>query len=272
MILEYPQSPPPNPQSLLLASANAVLSVVLAPRCAACQSMLSRPLAGPICQNCWHAVRLITPPVCDGCGDPLPSGQGIGAAPPRCLRCSHVSRAIDRGRAVGEYQGALRLIIHAMKYDGRRSAARNLGMLMRKRGWDVLEGVDGVVPVPLHPARERARGFNQAAELARNLGLPVWAVLRRIRPTVPQVELPEPQRHANVLGAFIVNERNWWPTLSKAPRPTLSRACVLLVDDVSTTGATLEACARVLKGAGAREVRALTAARVVRRQFAQRLP
>jgi ComF family protein len=254
------------------SAANAVLSIIFAPGCAACGAVQPAPLRGPVCEACWHAVRLITPPVCDGCGDPVSSWQVAGASLPRCPRCSHAGHAVDRGRTVGEYQGALRQIIHALKYEGRRSIARDLGMLMKKQGGRLLAGVDGAVPVPLHPARERARGFNQAEALARRLPIPVWDVLRRTRATLPQVELPEARRHANVAGAFAVTVPRRWPTVCSARASALSGACVLLVDDVSTTGATLEACARALKEAGVREVRALTAARVVRRQCAPRRP
>jgi ComF family protein len=156
---------------------------------------------------------------------------------------------------VGGYDGALRAIIHAIKYDARRSLARPLGQLMRERGAPMLDRVHCAVPVPLHPWRRRGRGFNQADDLARQLGVPVVAALRRIEATRPQTGLPAAQRHRNVRGAFAV---------SRAGR-TLSGAVVVLVDDVSTTGATLEACARVLKECGVREVRALTAARVVGR-------
>ena len=160
---------------------------------------------------------------------------------------------MDRGRAIGSYEGALRAIVHALKYEGRRSLARPLADLMRERGAEVLAGSDCLVPVPLHPTRRRARGFNQALDLARHLGRPVRKALRRVRATPTQTGLPAAQRHRNVRDAFAM-----------APRtPSLSGATVVLVDDVSTTGATLEACARVLKAAGAREVRALVAARVV---------
>jgi len=130
---------------------------------------------------------------------------------------------------------------------------------MRQRGADVLEGASCVIPVPLHPSRRRRRGFNQAADLAAQLGLPVVHALRRTRRTKTQTELPAAQRHRNVRGAF-------------APTGAAFRlvdAVVVLVDDVSTTGATLDACARALKGAGVREVRALTAARAVSRSPGQ---
>jgi ComF family protein len=161
--------------------------------------------------------------------------------------------SIVRAQAIGAYQGALREIIHALKYDGRRSLARPLGALMRERGADVLTGALCAVPVPLHPSRKRSRGFNQAGDLACRIGLPVCGALERLRPTEAQAGLPAEQRRRNVEDAF---------GLARAGRG-LSGATVVLIDDVSTTGATLEACARVLKEAGVREVRALTAARVV---------
>lgn len=163
-----------------------------------------------------------------------------------------MSRPIDRGRAVGEYDGALREIIHALKYERRRSLAVGLAKLMRARGSDVLGQADVAVPVPLHRRREWERGFNQARELARHLGLPVMDCLKRRRDTQPQTTLPAGRRHANVREAFRMKRRK-----------RLEGARAVLVDDVSTTGATLDACAVVLKDAGAREVYALTAARVV---------
>lgn len=121
---------------------------------------------------------------------------------------------------------------------------------MREAGIDVLTGADVVVPVPLHRSRERTRGFNQAQELARHLGVPLAGALSRTRRTPSQADLPAAGRHANVRGAF-----TWRPDV-----PVLG-AIVVLVDDVVTTGATLNACAAPLLDAGAKEVRALTAAR-----------
>ena len=154
---------------------------------------------------------------------------------------------------MGEYAGALRAVIHAMKYEGRRSLAKPLASLMRERGASVFDGVACTVPVPLHPSRRRHRGFNQSADLAKHLGLPVVHALRRVRATATQADLPASQRHRNVRGAFAVTRVGY----------ALAGAAILLVDDVSTTGATLDACARALKAAGVAEVRALTAARVV---------
>jgi ComF family protein len=170
----------------------------------------------------------------------------------RCRRCRRIKRPIDRGRAVGEYDGALREIIHALKYERRRSLAAGLAGLMRARGSDVLDQADLAVPVPLYRRREWERGFNQARELARHLGLPVMDCLKRRRHTDSQMTLPAGRRHANVRNAF---------GMKRGKR--VDGARIVLVDDVSTTGATLDACALVLKDAGAHEVYALTAARVV---------
>lgn len=254
------------PASRLLTCVNGILRFVLAPACASCRSMLSAPLEGPVCGACWSAIRPITPPICENCGDPLPSWRLVSCGATRCPRCRRMPRFVDRSRAIGEYDGALRQIIHALKYDGRRSLARPLGKLMQKYGSDLLNGAHWAVPVPLHPRRERARGFNQAAELARYLDLPMCSALERVRHTVRQVDLPASRRHANVRGAFRLTAGRGWLVARKPRVPDLSKACVLLVDDVSTTGATLDACARILRRAGVAEVRAITAARVVGRQ------
>lgn len=144
-------------------------------------------------------------------------------------------------------------IIHALKYDRRQSIAPRLGALMREAGAAMLADADCVVPVPLHPWREYRRGFNQAHELARHLDRPVQLLLARTRHTRSQIELPAAERRRNVADAFSLQPS----AFSQVPR------VIVLVDDVSTTGATLESCARVLKAAGIAEVRALTAARVV---------
>ena len=146
-------------------------------------------------------------------------------------------------------------IIHALKYERRRSNAPRLGALMREQGGALLRDADVVVPVPLHPRREYERGFNQAEDLAMHLGPPVVQLLKRVKHTRSQIDLPKHQRQENVNGAFAPNA---------APGARLpASGVVVLVDDVSTTGATLDACATVLKSAGVKEVRALTAARVV---------
>jgi len=234
---------------------DAILSVLLAPSCAACGKPLDYPTHGPVCEPCWRSILPITPPLCDRCGDPLPAWRAISIPLALCPRCRRTRRLVDRARAIGTYDGALRAIVHALKYEGRRSLARTLAELMRHRGAEMLDGATCVIAVPLHPSRRRERGFNQAADLARHMAMPTVAALQRVRATPTQPGLPAARRHRNVRDAFAV---------TRAGR-ALRNATVVLVDDVSTTGATLEACARVLKQAGVAEVRALTAARVVGR-------
>lgn len=167
-------------------------------------------------------------------------------------------------RSAGEYDGALRRVLHAVKYEGRRSLAGPLARLMRERGREALDGAEIAVPVPLHWRRRIARGFNQAEDLARGLGLPVCRPIRRRRPTRPQFGLRPGARQRNVEGAFCSTRR--WLGGRSADARRVRGACVLLVDDVATTGATLRECAAVLKALGAREVRALTAARALRQR------
>jgi ComF family protein len=198
------------------------------PPCAACKAPLPCPLDGSVCEACWASIAAT-----------LALDEHL-AAP----------HAVSWLTAVDTYDGRMKDIIHALKYDRRRSISPRLGALMRDRGAALLRDADCVVAVPLHPRRQYSRGFNQAHDLAVHLGPPVLPLLKRIRQTHSQIDLPRHERQKNVRDAFALD------------RPA-AISVVVLVDDVSTTGATLDACARVLKDAGVREVRALTAARVV---------
>ena len=249
---------PDRPRLAFFPLLDALTAATLSPQCAACEAVLDRPLDGPVCPACWARVRRAASPACDVCGQPLPSWRSISVALERCAACRRRPPAFDRGAVACDYQGELRAIIHAFKYDGRRSLAQPLGRLLRDAGAGVLAGADAVVPVPLHVWKRIQRGFNQSADLAEALGLPVRAVLRRTRPTRTQTGLTPGQRRRNVAGAFALRVWPWRP-----PRTALAGRTLVLVDDVMTTGATLDACARVLKRAGAREVRTLTLARAL---------
>ena len=155
------------------------------------------------------------------------------------------------GRSVGPYEGTLRNIIHAYKYEARSSLARPLAALIRDAAADLLADTDYVVPVPLHPWRRLQRSFNQAALLAGNLGPPMIKAVWRVRATRQQIGLPAAARRRNIGRSM---------RLSPLVRAPLAGRIVVVVDDVRTTGATLEECARVLMKAGVREVRAITVA------------
>lgn len=221
--------------------------------CAVCECPLDAPLDGAICPACAAGVPAITPPLCMRCGDQLPTS----ALDLLCERCRHDLPAVSLARSAGIYDGALRDMVHALKYRRRRMIAPWLSARMRRAGEEVLDGADAVVPVPLHPWRQWQRGFNQADDLATGLDLPVWRALRRHRGGPPQASLPALQRRANAQGAYGIAWRE------RAHPRRLRGAVVVLIDDVMTTGATLNACAAILRSAGAANVRALTAARAV---------
>lgn len=217
-----------------LDALDSLLAVLLAPPCAACAAPLDRPTRGAVCDACWRAVR----------------ADGAPFVVPR----------LTHARAAGAYDGALREIVHALKYQGRTSLAAPLAALIVEHCADVFDGAHAVVPVPLHPSRERERGFNQAALIARALPLPCADLLRRVRATPSQTDLPADARRANVRGAFEATSR-----LSGFGRRRHMHlpGTVVLVDDVATTGATLGECARALRAAGVAEVRAVVVARAL---------
>ena len=174
----------------------------------------------------------------------------------RCATCTTDPPRYDYARSAAVYEGALREALHAFKFSGRRALAGPLGDLATEQCLASLpDGIEAVIPVPLARERERERGFNQAMLLARRIGRrlevptrPHW--LARVRATRPQSDLSAADRRANVRGAFHAS-------------PRVAGRHVLVVDDILTTGATLDACARALRDAEARRVGVLTVARVV---------
>jgi ComF family protein len=229
-----------------------VLTIVFPSTCVACGRPLVQPTAGPLCGPCWEGLPRHRAPTCT-CGWPLPPGRSS------CSRCRRGHQPLDSGASLGPYEGALRTVIHELKYRGRRRVATRLAntLLEEPSARAVVEGCDLLVPVPLHPRRLRERGFNQAALIARELGRRTRrpcgeGVLVRRKDTSPQTGLSAAERRRNVAGAFAVRRRG-----------QVAGHAVTLVDDVLTTGATARACARALRESGAQEVRLLSVARVV---------
>jgi ComF family protein len=243
----------------LAASGSRVLDWLLPPLCLACRNPVGDH--GALCPACWSRVAFISAPVCDRLGTPLPFDLGPGALSPAAIASPPV---FDRARAAFRFDDVGRALIHALKYGDRLEIAGALAGWMARSGRDLLADADAFIPVPLHWTRLVGRRFNQAAELTRHLAVRTGIaneplVLKRVRRTAHQVGLTRAQRAENVTGAFrIAEDRKAWVRDKR----------LILVDDVLTTGATIEACARVLRRAGAARIDVLTAARVVDGPFA----
>ena len=233
--------------------ADQVARLLFPPRCQACGTLQD----SQICETCRSEIEVVRAPMCRCCGVPL---DPLAAGPSLCADCRS-GRKFSGARSVGLHAGPLRQAIIRYKYHGRRRLAGVFGEMLadlaRADGHDALPlpTASAVLPVPLHPARRRWRGFDQAellcAPVAEALGIPVLTdALERVRDTTPQTSMRGKQRHENVRGAFEARKTH-----------LLKGRSFILVDDVFTTGATISECARMLRKAGATDVYALTIAR-----------
>jgi ComF family protein len=233
----------------------AVLDALLPPQCLSCRAIVDRP--GRLCATCWRGMTFIAPPYCECCGLPFAVAAGPGML---CGECLAGPRAFRRARAVLRYDDASRGPILAFKHGDRTDAAPAFARWILPAIGPLLAEADLVAAVPLHRWRLWRRRYNQAALLslwlARQGGRrAVPDLLVRRRATPPQGHLSRAERARNVAGAFAVAGRH---------RALLQGKRVLLVDDVFTTGATVEACCRALRKAGASHVDVACLARVVR--------
>lgn len=251
--------------SRLRPAARLALDAVLPPQCLSCAELVSEP--GALCAACWARLNFIAAPFCRICGWPFDSdpssSDGAAEAPPTDLVCGACLREpplFDRARAVLAYDDASRGLILGFKHADRTHGAPAFARWLARAGGELLIAADIIAPVPLHWSRLLARRYNQAALLG--LGLAkltgksvVPDLLVRRRPTPSQARLSRSERLRNVAGAFAVR-----PSRLAAARGRR----IVLVDDVLTTGATVSACAKTLRRAGAVSVDVLTLARVVR--------
>ena len=240
-----------------------LLDAVLPPLCLGCGEIVAAP--GALCAKCWQGVCFIAPPHCARCGCPFAADLGDGAL---CGGCLARSPRFRRARAALVYDTESRRLVLPFKHGDRTDMARACGGWMARAGAELLAEADLIAPVPLHWRRLLVRRYNQALLLARIVARDVPRegqgasgarlapdLLRRRRWTGSQAGLRVRERQSNVRQAFDIHPR--WAA-------ELRGKTVLLVDDVFTTGATAEACARILQRGGARHVDVLTLARVVR--------
>jgi ComF family protein len=248
-------SPPPRLKHAAVAARGvlrAALDLALPPLCAACRE----PVEGKgLCPACWSKLSFITRPYCERLGIPFVYDPGPGilsmeaiAAPP----------AYHRARAAVRFDEISRALVHALKYGDRLDLAPMMGRWIANAGGELLAEADALVPVQLHWRRLWARRFNPSAMLAaaisKESGVPIaTAALKRVRATAQQVGLSRTERAANIQGAFRVPEEG---------KAAVAGRRLVLVDDVLTSGATVEGCARALLRAGAANVDVLIFARV----------
>lgn len=240
--------------ALLTRVGRAGLDAVLPPRCLSCGAIVAG--TGAVCPPCWSRLAFVGPPHCVCCGMPFPYDAGEDL---RCAACIRTPPAFDRARAALVYDAASRPLLLGFKHGDDTHAAGALARWMAAAAGPLLAEADLLLPVPLHRWRLFRRRYNQAALLAHALGRaagrPVATdLLIRRKRTPSQGGLGRVGRAANVRGAFAVPRR---------ARPSVAGRRLLLVDDVMTTGATVEACARVLRRAGAAHVDVIVVARVV---------
>lgn len=232
------------------------LDYLFPPLCLVCRSEVGA--AGGLCARCWAGIRFVEGAHCIGCGAPfdIPVPRGT-----RCAACHADPPAFDQARAVMRYDDASKALLLAFKHADRLDLTPTLARWLERAGQELVSEADMIVPVPLHPRRLWSRRYNQAAELARALAARCRKpyeplLLIRTRATHSQGTMPSAKaRNRNVAGAFAVSTRR---------QPDLAGKSVLLVDDVLTTGATLNSCATTLKRAGAARVAAIALARVSR--------
>jgi ComF family protein len=238
----------------LRAALRLALDLALPPLCPACREPLGE--SAGLCAGCWSKLSLIEPPFCARLGIPFTYDPGPGLL---SMEAIANPPAYDRARAAVRYDDVARALVHRFKYGDRLDLAPMMGRWMARAGSELLGDAEALVPVPLHWRRLWARRFNQSAALAgaisTHCGAPVLhGALKRVRATAQQVGLNKSERAENVQGAFKV------PPEQKA---AIAGRRLVLVDDVLTSGSTVDSCARALLRAGAAHVDVLVFARVV---------
>ncbi len=239
----------------LANSGRFLLDAILPLRCFGCGTVV--PAQSSLCAGCWSGLTFLGEPCCASCGLPFPFDHGANAL---CAACMREAPLFDSARAALLYDEAIRPLILAFKHGDRTEAARPFARWMQMAGWSFLKQADLILPVPLHRRRLFHRRYNQSALLAQALacesGLALGLdLLRRVRATPSQGRRSRQARQRNVAGAF---------ALAPGVAGQLQDRRLLLIDDVMTSGATLDEASKVLRRAKPKKILVLTLARVLR--------
>ncbi len=234
-----------------------LLNILFPKDCQHCGDNFKAGLSNILCLKCFNSLKPYEDPVCDHCGASLPIRAFEDSAIYRCRDCGDEPYYLDQVRAFGVYEGALRIAHHSFKFEGMENFKSEIvGKMMGNTPETFWSGVEALVPIPQSPEKERERGYNPAVllgeELSKATRISLVNLVEKINPTQPQMSLTREERFKNPKGAYQVGEG-----------VTLPRKLVL-VDDVFTTGSTLEECARVLKKAGVEWVGAIVFGRTPR--------
>lgn len=228
-----------------------ILHILYPKRCPLCDGVIYTPLWSreyPVCAFCKSRVEYVTEPVCKKCGKPLTDERGE-----YCMDCIRHSHPFEQGKALWVYKGAVKESIYRLKYGNRREygIAFAQELVRQYGGWIRRNDIQAIIPIPLHKKRWRKRGYNQAdliaEEMGRLMGLPVYhRLLKRCIHTKPQKELNDKERKNNLKKAF------------KITKNELQLDYILLVDDIYTTGSTMDGAAEALRTAGATHIYAVS--------------
>ena len=241
------------PRAAAASAGLALTSLLYPPQCIACGAAASEDHG--VCAPCWRSIRFISRPYCERLGTPFAVDIGGPLVSPAAIADPPVFRC---ARAVAAHEGAARELVHKMKFGDREDLAKAMGGMMAAAGAEILRTAELLIPVPLHWTRLWQRRFNQSAALSRAVSAIAGVAtdtdtLKRVKRTRTQVGLTKAERRANLQGAFRIDPSN---------RSAVAGRAVVLIDDVLTSSATANACARILLRAGTRQVDVLTFAMV----------
>lgn len=228
------------------------LDIIIPPVCLSCKDVVQEQ--GQICAECWQNIPLISKHKCNKCGLPFEFDMGKGA---KCQQCSSSKPKFKKVLAVCKHEGTARKLAVNLKFNDRTHLAPYIASMMVSMGRELLEKTDIIIPVPLHSRRRLFRKYNQSAllgqQIAKQSGVDYSPfVMKRVRSTTPQTRLSKKDREKNVKDAFSVTNKL-----------AVEGKRILLIDDVMTTGATINECTAALKEAGVKHVNGLVFSRVV---------